>query len=90
MKTKGLSFEDHTATGLVLSEMNEKLCKLVVKVGEHYPRNSKVGRRVHAAKRALNALRCELDNQLFADCPAETAGDGWKRVYYGGIRPVGG
>ena len=80
----GLSFAKHRATGAKLLGVRDDLAKLVVEIAAAYPNTSKATRLAGKVVDAIDNLRCELDSQLFKDCPAETTGDNWKGLYYGG------
>jgi hypothetical protein len=83
MSNQKFSFEKHQGTGSKLKTTHELLSALGVEIGNSYPITSKAYLLSQKAIRALGELRSELDNQLFKDCPSQTANDGWKGVYYG-------
>jgi 2-methylcitrate dehydratase PrpD len=83
MTKRRFSFDKHKDTGQKLKELRETLLALSVEIANSYPRTYKTCRYANKAVNAVNELRCELDSQLFRDCPDEVAGDGWQGVYYG-------
>ncbi len=76
------SFEKHKDVGSRLTAIRNELLELSVEIRNAYPLKSKVYRLSHKAVEAVDELGSALDGQLFEDCPNETAGDGWKGVYY--------
>ena len=76
------SFEKHKDVGSRLRAMRSELLELSVEIRNAYPEKSEVHRLSHKPVEAIDELRSGLDNQLFEDCPTETAGDGWKDVYF--------
>lgn len=77
------SFDKHRNAGSKLKRVRQELLTLSVEIANSYPHTSEASRRAKKALEAVDALRCELDSQLFRDCPVETADDKWKGVYYG-------
>jgi hypothetical protein len=80
------SFDKHRNTGSKLKRVRGELVTLNVEIANSYAHTSKASRCAKKALEAVDALICELDSQLFRDCPIETAGDKWKGVYYGAPR----
>ena len=79
------SFEKHKDTGAKLKSVHKTLQTLDIEVANSYPHASKASRLAAKATDAIDKLRCELDSQLFKDCPVETSRDESKptHVYYG-------
>mgnify|MGYP006281368765 CR=1 FL=1 len=59
-----LSLERHRKLGEELHAIRTQLLHLQTELSNSFPKNSKVSRRARKAFDAVNALRCELDNEL--------------------------
>ena len=81
-KKSRFSFEKHRNTGQKLKELREILLHLSTDIANSYPYASKTCQSAKKAVEAVDKLRCELDSQLFRDCPSEASRDGWKGIYY--------
>jgi len=77
---KRFTIEQHTETGKQLFEMRNSLIELIVGVGHHYPKNSKVVKLANKALKAMDALRSELDNCVSRENPE--ASNEAVNVYY--------
>lgn len=77
------SFVEHKRVGARLKVVRQALQQLEVAIGNAYPVTSKANRLCTRAVTAVDALKCELDSQMFKDCPLHAKTDAWKGVYYG-------
>jgi|SRR5271168_3049140 len=66
MKTKW-TYQKHVETGRGLSEYRNKLVDFILELSHSYSVNSKAVRLAHKAQKAVDELRCELDDQLCRD-----------------------
>ena len=66
-RPKTLTFERHRDVGHRLAQEQDYLRSLGVEVGNTYGVTAKATRLLEKAERALNALRCELDNRVCAE-----------------------
>jgi hypothetical protein len=78
-RAKRMTIEQHRATGRQLKQARAILATAAVAIPNTYGKTSKPGRLANRPLRALDALRCELDEQLHRDHPRQfDAG-----IYYG-------
>lgn len=81
---KGLTLEEHQEIGRKLSMIHNELCHISVKVGNSYPKTSKVGKLAHKVfsgfgNKDLINFRCELDSELYKEHREQAN----TQVYYG-------
>lgn len=67
MVKPGLTLEEHRLLGADLSAMQARLTSVVVQIGNSYPVDAKVVRRVNHVSDALSDARCELDKLVFQE-----------------------
>ncbi|SRR5947209_17701325 len=63
------TFENHVEAAQQLSQSRDQLGKLIVELSHSYSVNSKAIRLASKAQDILDALRCEMDEQLYRDNP---------------------
>ena len=69
MSKPGFTLDRHDAAGIVLSQMHNDLGRLYVDLGNAYPGSAKAVKLVERAQKAVDALRCELDNVVCRERP---------------------
>ena len=81
----GISWEEHLKLGRELYEMNERLTRLHVEVGNAYGVSSRVSKCLARAAESLSKLRSELDNRVCSEYPNRSDHE-VTHVYYPGSR----
>lgn len=79
---KGLGIDRHRQLGQRLKECREALIEVAVLLPNIYGKTSKLGELATKPLQHLDALRCELDDQVWRDHPALADHDS-VRIYYG-------
>jgi hypothetical protein len=80
-KLKGkMTRDEHKELGRELATYQRRLTSLVVNLSNRYGSSKRLTRRATAVNNQLARLRCELDDQLAQDYPAEFD----QNVYYPG------
>jgi hypothetical protein len=77
MKRNPLNREQHDATGADLFAMRAWTMRLAAGLAARYGKSGPVGRQAEALRKALDRLRCALDDQAAADL-----GDGFEPSLY--------
>jgi len=63
-KFTGFTFEEHQEHGARLKLCNDALVSLAVRTANSYGKTSTASKLADRAKKALDALRCELDDRV--------------------------
>lgn len=63
-KKTGLAFELHDRFGLELQTINDRLIEIATQISDHYPKRSRMAKKVEKAYIALLDLRNELDEAV--------------------------
>ena len=79
-KTKLLTLTEHGELGQRLYRLRAESMAIARELGEVYPKTSKSVRTAQKLYRVIDALRCEMDNRVFREHPADASA----RVCYGG------
>jgi hypothetical protein len=82
--TRRLSAEEHRLLGADLYRLRNEVMALATTLGRHFRKASNVGRALHKPERALDRLRCRLDD-LFCVQHREQFDT---RVYYPGANQI--
>ena len=69
MKRPPMTLTEHQHLGRELKNIETGLWDALEKLQHHYGQRSKAARLVYRVKRQMSLLRCELDDQVFRDCP---------------------
>lgn len=80
MKKKPITLDEHIEISEQLCPARRFLGSLMCKLSRHYTNKSKVLRLAIKAENAVDKLRCELDNCVFAENPD---GKDLAKIYYG-------
>lgn len=64
-----MTLEEHQKLGAELKTIRSRVSTMVVDLSAEYPNTGKVVRRVEALGRAVENLRCELDNRVCTENP---------------------
>lgn len=80
----GLSRRQHVDLGAQLQAARDTLVHALTLIGNAYPHTSKATRLAEKASKAVDALRCELDDVSARELP----GDRWSPLIYYGARDV--
>ncbi|QOX78763.1 hypothetical protein FY034_07405 [Trichlorobacter lovleyi] len=76
-KKPGYTIEQHEQLGIELQAMRDRLVKIQVELSHAYP--IKLASKVDPACKAVDALRCALDDQI---CKEHPGNKDMLRVYY--------
>lgn len=84
-KTRTFTLEEHAELGEALKNCRKTLMDAAIRVPNTYGFRTPAARLAEQALKALDALRCELDNRVCSEqpMPAHGSPDRILKIYYG-------
>lgn len=71
MRKKTFTFNEHVQLAGDLDGMRATLMMHIVRLSECYPKSSRQVKLVRALQKAIDSLRCEMDNVFYREYPSE-------------------
>ena len=78
MRKIPFTFSEHVQMGNDLDGIRSTVLQYITRLSEAYPKTSRQVRRVIAIQKAIDSLRCEMDNVFYREYPGEK----FRRPYY--------
>jgi hypothetical protein len=85
-RARRMSVDEHHAVGAELYQIRDRMQTLAIVLQQHFPKSSSVGKALHRPERAIDHLRCRLDDLFCTQHPEQFS----TRVYYPGHAAIGG